>query len=55
MQFAGVAEKIPEQRVIVRRVVVRRNRLRYLIPYLQIIGFLICAYILAGAAELLLY
>ncbi|MEN6349064.1 MAG: hypothetical protein ABFD08_06670 [Syntrophomonas sp.] len=54
MQYPSIAAKIPEQQIIVRRMVVKRNRLRYLIPYLEIIGFISAAYLVGGIIEFFL-
>ncbi|MEN6324724.1 MAG: hypothetical protein ABFD18_00735 [Syntrophomonas sp.] len=55
MQYANVATEIPKRtiskRVIVRRVLVRKSILKRLIPYLQVIGFIIFVCIANGIAE----
>lgn len=55
MHYASVAREIPKntisKKLIVRRVLVRKSFLNRLIPYLQVIGFIIFVCMANGIAE----
>ncbi len=55
MHYASVAREIPKstisKQIIVRRVLVRKSFLKRLIPYLQVIGFIIFVCMANGIAE----
>ncbi|MDD3269698.1 MAG: hypothetical protein PHX14_10280 [Syntrophomonadaceae bacterium] len=57
MQYSSVAKEITKRpipmpkKVIVRRVVIRKSILQRLIPYLQVIGFIIYVCLANGIVE----
>lgn len=57
MQYASLAREIPlktipqQKQVRVRKVIVRKSISRYLIPYLQVIGFIIFVCLANGIVE----